>query len=361
VAVISCIIGFGLKLNSQALEQVVMAGLLHDLGKQEIPQSILNKPTRLTNDEYKIMKTHSTLSYEMIKDRWDISAYVKTAVLYHHENVDGSGYPEGITGDKMTLFTKILHVADVYDALVSRRQYKEPYSPYEACEYLMGAGGIMFDTKVVQALLLHVPFYPKGTQVKLSDGRDAIIVDNAGKRNLRPLIRLLDGTTLDLQDPENFNLTILKETNEEVYDPAVAEEERKQMLEPVKEYSILVVDDMVTNLEAINAMLNNLYELKLVKSCDEAVIELKRGFEPDMVILDMDIRGISSMEITEKIRKAYRDNVPFLLVIEKNNHDNLAKCRKLGAKGYVVRPFKPTYFRAEINRLLTGTNVAECG
>jgi hypothetical protein len=72
VAVISCIIGFGLKLNSQALEQVVMAGLLHDLGKQEIPQSILNKPTRLTNDEYKIMKTHSTLSYEMIKDRWDI-------------------------------------------------------------------------------------------------------------------------------------------------------------------------------------------------------------------------------------------------------------------------------------------------
>lgn len=87
------------------------------------------------------MKTHSKLSYKFIKERWDISAQVKTAVLYHHENVDGSGYPEGIDGDSMTIFTKILHVADVYDALISRRPYKSPYPSYEACEYLMGAGG----------------------------------------------------------------------------------------------------------------------------------------------------------------------------------------------------------------------------
>jgi response regulator RpfG family c-di-GMP phosphodiesterase len=360
VAVISCIIGFGLKLNSEALEQLVMAGLLHDLGKQMIPPEILNKPSRLTNEEYKIMKTHAELSYEMIKDRWDISSNVKTAVRYHHENVDGSGYPDGITGDQMTIYTKILHVADVYDALVSRRQYKEPYSPYEACEYLMGAGGIMFDTKVVQALLLYVPFYPKGTQVKLSDGSDGIIVDNSGKRNLRPLIRLLDGTMFDLQEPEYFNITILKETNEEIIkDPVVVEEERKQMVAPLIEYSVLAVDDMVTKLDEIRKMLNNHYDLRMAKGCKEAVQELHRGFKPDLVILDMNMSGVNSIDAVGQIRDALGEDVPFLMVIDKNNAENQAKCRKAGASGYAVRPYKPTYFRAEIRRILTGRNVAE--
>ena len=85
VAMLSCIIGFGQKMNGEALEQLVMAGLLHDLGKLVIPPEILNKPSRLTNEEYEIMKTHAMLSYEIIKERWDISSQVKTAVLYHHE------------------------------------------------------------------------------------------------------------------------------------------------------------------------------------------------------------------------------------------------------------------------------------
>jgi response regulator RpfG family c-di-GMP phosphodiesterase len=359
VAVISCIIGFGLKMNSEALEQLVMAGLLHDMGKLEIPPEILNKPTRLTNEEYNIMKSHAVLSYELIKERWDISSYVKTAVLYHHENVDGSGYPEGIGADRMTIYTKILHVADVYDALVSRRPYKEPYSPYEACEYLMGGGGIMFDPDVVEALLLYVPFYPKGTQVRLSDGTEGIIVDNAGTRNLRPLIRRLDGTPLDLQDPQNYCITIIKETNESIMDPLVAEEERKKMLVPIKEYNILVVDDMVTNLQIVKKMLDNTYELCLAKSCEEAIYEIKGGFTPDLVILDMDMPRINGVEAARRIRDVIGVNTPFLLVIEDSDSDNLVKCRRAGAKGYIVRPYKLTYFRAEIRRILTGTNVAE--
>jgi response regulator RpfG family c-di-GMP phosphodiesterase len=359
VAVISCIIGFGLKLNSEALEQLVMAGLLHDLGKLEIPPEILNKPARLTNEEYSIMKTHAALSYEKIKERWDISAYVKNAVLYHHENVDGSGYPEGISADKMTIYTKILHVADVYDALVSRRPYKEPYSPYEACEYLMGAGGIMFDSKVVEALLMYVPFYPKGTQVKLSDGSDGIIVENSGSRNLRPLIRRLDGTTVDLQSKEHYNLTILKESNEHVMDPLIAEEERKKMLIPFKEYKILVVDDMLINLDAIKKMLDNTYELCLVQNCDEAITKIKKGFTPDLVILDMDMPKTNGVQAAQTLRTILGNNTPFILEIEDSTPDNLLKCRKAAAKGYVVRPYKQAYLKGEIKRILTGTNVAE--
>lgn len=148
VAVICCVIGVGMELSESELTQLATAALLHDLGKLSIPPEILNKPGRLTQEEYQIMKSHATLSYELIRERWDIPANVKTAVLYHHENVDGSGYPQGIDASQQSLFIRILHVADVYDALVSKRPYKEPYSPYEASEYLMGACGIMFDKKL---------------------------------------------------------------------------------------------------------------------------------------------------------------------------------------------------------------------
>ncbi|MDE7207321.1 MAG: HD domain-containing protein [Lachnospiraceae bacterium] len=352
VAVIACVIGFGLSLNSEELEQIVMAGLLHDLGKLVIPREILNKPARLTSEEYDIMKTHSTLSYELIKERWDISANVKAAVLYHHENVDGSGYPDGREGDQTSLFTKVLHVADVYDALVSKRPYKNPYSPYEACEYLMGAGGIMFDTKVVEALMLCVPFYPKGTQVKLSDNREGIIVENSGTRNLRPLIRLLDGTMLDLQEHENFKITILHETNETVLDPIAGEADRKKMLTPSRRCRIMVIDSMLIHLQTMRGLLHNMYDLQLFTSFEQALLHLKRQTEPDLIILDMDMPRISGFDAAEKIQGIVGDFVPMLFVINTNDKSVVARCRKAGAAGYIVRPYKPTFVKAEIKRIL---------
>lgn len=359
VAVLSCIIGFGQKMNGEALEQLVMAGLLHDLGKLVIPPEILNKPSRLTNEEYEIMKTHSMLSYEIIKERWDISSQVKTAVLYHHENVDGSGYPEGIDGDSMTIFTKILHVADVYDALVSRRPYKSPYPPYEACEYLMGAGGIMFDTKVVETLLRYVPLYPKGTQVELSDGRQAIIVENAGSRNLRPLIRVLDGTMIDLLNPSYYNLTILRSANEEIVDPCAEEEERRKMLTPSKKYRIMLIDDVLVNLQTIRGFLQNAYELSLLTSVRQALLYLKRQTEPDLIILDMDMPEMSGIDAAAKIRALVGDAVPVLFVIDNYDKEVVAQCRKAGAAGYIVRPYKPAYVKAEIKRILSGQKITE--
>ena len=196
VAVYCGVIGMGMGMSEVELGHLVTAALLHDLGKLQIPDEILNKPGRLTQEEYLIMKSHATLSYQIISERWDISAHIKEAVLHHHENVDGSGYPDGLEGAQQTMFTRILHVADVYDALTSRRPYKEPYAPYEATEYLMGGCGIMFDREVVETLLKYVPLYPKGTMVTLSDGREAIIYENFGVHNLRPVVRLMDGGTV---------------------------------------------------------------------------------------------------------------------------------------------------------------------
>ncbi len=346
-------------MNEESLEQLVMAGLLHDLGKLVVPPEILNKPARLTNEEYEVMKQHATLSYEIIKERWDISAQVKAAVLFHHENVDGSGYPQGIYGDSMTIFTKILHVADVYDALVSRRPYKNPYSPFEACEYLMGAGGIMFDTKVVEALLLYVPFYPKGTQVELSDGRQGIIVDNRGSRNLRPLLRLLDGTMMDLLEQKNFNLTILHGVNEEIMDPCAEESERRKMLTPFKKYRIMIIDHMLINLQTFRGFLQNVYELSMLTSVGQALLQLKRQPEPDLVILDMDMPEMNGIDAAIKIRDLTGNTVPVLFVIDSYDKNLVARCRKAGAAGYIVRPYKPAYVKSEIKRILSGQKITE--
>lgn len=358
VAILSCVIGLGLKLDESELEQLVMAGLLHDLGKLVIPPEILNKPSRLTNEEFSLMKTHSALSYELIKERLDISEEVKMAVLYHHENVDGSGYPEGISGEDMSIFTKIIHIADVYDALVSKRPYKNPYSPYEACEYLMGGGGILFDPKVVESLLMYVPLYPKGTQVKLSDGREGVIVDNAGARNLRPLIRLLDRTTLDLLEPKNFNITILHEVNFDNGDPDIVESERREMIKASR-YHITIIDDTVANLQTLRGLLHSVYNLKTTTSIKQVVRYLKKRQTTNLIILDMDMPEISGIEAAEKIRDIVGDQIPIIAVVDNYDKDVIHECRRAGAKGYIVRPYKPTYVKAEIKRVLLGRSIVE--
>ncbi len=230
VAVISCMIGIGFQMTQSELTNLVTAALMHDFGKLFIPEEILNKQERLTTEEFEKMKTHSTLSYNFICERWDLSSHVKVAVLFHHENVDGSGYPDGITGEEQTLMTKILHVADVYDALISKRPYKIAYSPQEASEYMMSACGTLFDEKVVEMLLKYVPLFPKGTEIQLSDGREGIIYENFGTHNLRPVVRLLDGTLLDLEEKDNLMLTICNPERQEQISIEKYENERKQML-----------------------------------------------------------------------------------------------------------------------------------
>ena len=181
-------------------------------------------------------------------------------MLHHHENVDGSGYPDGLEGAQQTMFTRILHVADVYDALTSRRPYKEPYAPYEATEYLMGGCGIMFDREVVETLLKYVPLYPKGTMVTLSDGREAIIYENFGVHNLRPVVRLMDGELLDLSNEANYHIT-LRMKMESGFSTEEAEKERNEMIRPPVRCRIMVVDDMKTNLQMLRGILEPLYDV----------------------------------------------------------------------------------------------------
>lgn len=110
---------------------------MHDIGKLNLPLDLLEKAGPLSEEEYETMKTHSELGYERLKENINISSKTKMGVYMHHENVNGSGYPLGLRDDQIYMFAKIIHIADVYDAITSERPYKKAQSPKEAIEFLM--------------------------------------------------------------------------------------------------------------------------------------------------------------------------------------------------------------------------------
>ncbi len=354
VAVLACVLGLGMQLPEDELNNLVTAALLHDMGKVLIPKEILNKPSRLTQEEYELVKTHPSKSYELIKERIDISAHVKKAVLMHHENEDGSGYPMGAVNIEIPFIAKMLHVVDVYDALISDRPYKKGYAPWEAAEYLMGACGIMFDRRVVSQFIRLVPLYPKGTEIVLSDGRRAIVLENAGDHNLRPVVRVVDsGVKVDLLEREYSNITIFTGYQWEKEQQAKSEAERQSMIggrgtRPV----IMVVDDMKTNLVMLDQILGKDYEVLSMNSGEEALTYLLRNERPNLVLMDIDMPGMSGIETAERINTLTNGQLPILFVSAICDKDTVIACRKLHAAGYVARPYQAAYILAEIERIL---------
>ena len=354
VAVLCCVIGMGMGMSERDLNYLVTAALLHDLGKLAIPKEILNKPGRLTPDEYQLMKTHSTRSYQLLSKRWNISAHIKQTVLLHHENVDGSGYPQGLMGDEQSLSVRIVHVADVYDALTSRRPYKKPYSPYEAVEYLMGACGIMFDKNVVEVFMERVPLFPRGTEVNLSDGRKGLIYENKGPHNLRPILNMPDGTKLDLMENKNLNVTILPPEYLDTVSPDSEEPERKKMVQETARKKIMIVDDMKTNLDAMRGILEDEYTVILCKCGKQALHYLEHNEFPDLIIMDVDMPEMNGIETTMRANKLTGGRIPVLFVTAMCDAHTVMTCRRLHAAGYIVRPYKAIYIKSEVERIFSG-------
>ena len=207
VSILSTIIGIGLGIKEKDLKNLSTAGLLHDIGKMKIDKALIEKPDKLTKEEELEMRKHPLYGYEMLKEKTELSATIKSGVYLHHENFDGTGYPLGVKGENIFFFGKIIHVADVYDALTHKRSYKEPFSPLDATEYLMSNCGTMFDLKIVETFLKFVAIYPKGTEVKLSDGRQGVIFHNHTEYVLRPIVKVETGEYVDLM--ETLNVVIV--------------------------------------------------------------------------------------------------------------------------------------------------------
>lgn len=203
VAVMAITVGTQLNLNHKDLCELGLAAMLHDLGKVFISKEIIAKPGRLSESEYASVKRHSVLGYDYLHKNYAMPDNSMIGVLQHHEKYDGSGYPNGISGEDISLFSRIIMTADIYDALTSDRPYRKALAPSEAMEYLMGGCGSFFDPAIVKAFTQKVAAYPIGTCVKLSNGQIGIVTQNFSNCMLRPMVRIIGSS---LANPEYINL-----------------------------------------------------------------------------------------------------------------------------------------------------------
>lgn len=210
VATISMIVAKQQGLSPEEVREIGVSGLLHDIGKTKIPNAILNKPGKLDDDEFAIMRQHSTYSYNMIKDRAEFSPAVCLGVLQHHEKINGSGYPMGVSAEKICPYAKILSVADIYDALVTERPYKKAYSQRDAVEMIMSMT-MELDITAMKSFLESMILYPVDSIVELSNGEQARVVKNIPHYILRPVVvGLTSGNVYNLGEDINCaNIIIL--------------------------------------------------------------------------------------------------------------------------------------------------------
>lgn len=199
VALYSLLIAKWLDLPEAQIQEVIQAGLLHDLGKVKIPSEILNKEGKLTPEEFDVIKKHCMYGYDLIKDIINISDNVKSAVLLHHERVNGSGYPFGLHDNAISLYAKIISVADVYDAMTQNRVYKSKASPFDVFEMFLSGWMQRFDSTVLNTFLKNIPSYYIGAEVLLSNGEIGQIVYIPPQNIISPVIDV--GTDyIDLSD-----------------------------------------------------------------------------------------------------------------------------------------------------------------
>ena len=214
VSVLSVVVGAVLGLDKYQLNELALGALIHDIGKVFCDKNIINKPARLTPEEYEEVKLHTVRGYNYLFTSDNIPLNAKLAVLSHHEKYNGLGYPENKSKEDIPLFGRIISVVDVYDALTSDRSYRKAMLPSQAFEYILSGYNTMFDPAVVEAFIKKVAFYPVGTCVKLSNGITGIVVENFDSSYLRPLIRIISNTRLtdeyiDLaHDSSTLNVTI---------------------------------------------------------------------------------------------------------------------------------------------------------
>lgn len=226
VAVLSIAIGVQLKLSDMELKKLGFAAIMHDIGKMDIPIEIINKTSKLTDEEFTIVKTHSTLSEEHLVKNRIVDPEIRESVIHHHEKVDGTGYPDNLKDEDIPFFSKIISVADVYDALTSRRPYRNPQLASEVAEYIMANCGTAFDLEIVQAMINKIEFFPVGSFVEFNTGQKAIVQNNTNP--LRPVVKLLEPpfAIIDLfNDERAYSLVIRKHFEQLTMDQFYQEEE----------------------------------------------------------------------------------------------------------------------------------------
>ncbi|HTP23798.1 MAG TPA: HD-GYP domain-containing protein [Solirubrobacteraceae bacterium] len=189
--------------HEERLFRLGMGLLLSDIGKLALPEAILNKPGKLSEDEWEIVKTHPKAGVKLVRDTGAWCPLVQACVLRHHERWDGSGYPEGKAGTEVHEMARIAAVADVYDAITSERVFAPAKPAYVGVQAILAGAGTQFDPTIVDVFSRRVAPFPPGVEVELTDGRRAVVVSVSELALDRPVVRVITGS----EGPVDISLT----------------------------------------------------------------------------------------------------------------------------------------------------------
>ncbi|MBQ7776991.1 MAG: HD-GYP domain-containing protein [Lachnospiraceae bacterium] len=188
VGLICYIFAGWLKMDKKDAETATACGLLHDIGKLLIPKDILTKPGKLTQDEFEEIKKHPTTGYKLLQSQ-EVNEVICLAALMHHERLDGSGYPLGLTDTKIHKFAKLVAIADVYDAMTSSRVYRGPLCPFTVIEMFEAEGFQKYDTNYILTFLENIVNTYLTNPCRLNDGREGTIVMINKHKLSRPIVK----------------------------------------------------------------------------------------------------------------------------------------------------------------------------
>lgn len=204
--VLGLILGIASGYPESKLLELGMGILMHDVGKTKVPHQVLNKPTPLTPEEFEEIKRHTIYGYEILRQNRDFNLISAHVALQHQEKWDGSGYPRGLKGKEIHEFGRVAAVADVYEALTSRRIYRPALQPYQAYEYIIAHSGSHFEPEILSIFARHIAVYPSGSGVRLNNGQRGTVTKQNPSFPSRPHVRVFYQEDKPMASPVDYNL-----------------------------------------------------------------------------------------------------------------------------------------------------------
>jgi HD-GYP domain-containing protein (c-di-GMP phosphodiesterase class II) len=183
--------GISLGFDQLKLKELGTGALIHDIGKTRLDKDLLNKPGELTPEEYEQIKLHSEYGFEILRVNREISLLSAHIAYQHHEHWDGRGYPRGLAGEEIHYYSRIVTVADVFDALVADRPYRKAYSTNQAITLMRRMAGIHFEPHLLEIMISNIAEFPIGSVVALSSGEIGVVVDTNREVSTKPIVRVV--------------------------------------------------------------------------------------------------------------------------------------------------------------------------
>ncbi|GHE87757.1 HD-GYP domain-containing protein [Thalassotalea profundi] len=207
-AIHMCGFSLFLGIKPDLVQQITLGALLHDIGTAKVPEGIIAKPDSLSTNELSVVKKHTIQGIEICKREGFTSPIITDMTMNHHERLDGSGYPRGLSKDKLSKLARMMAIVDVYDAMTGEKNYKKALQPLNVFRYLISSN-TKFDPNIVQQFIKYLGVHPVGSVVQLSDERLAMVMHGNRDEPLKPKVKVFFNTqTMHYIKPKDADLSI---------------------------------------------------------------------------------------------------------------------------------------------------------